>query len=344
TFIIDSVDMDAKIIHTTSQCSGKLSNHKGMYCPGTTLSLPFLTDADKIDLQFAMDVNAEAVAASFVGSGDNMREIRDFFFTRGVKNICLISKIECQNGLDNIDGIIDESDGVMVARGDLGVEVPYEKLPALQKFLITSSRLKGKFVITATEMLESMISKPRPTRAEIIDVANAVYDGSSCVMLSAETAVGIDPANAIATMARIAVEAEKNTDYYEMYRTTPFKPLSNTDAISHAAVNTTFDIGAKAIVVYTASGVSARMISRFRPSCPIIACTSNPTVYHQLSLSWGVIPCMCESYKKAEAMFAHAASEAIKLGVAKADDTILITAGLPLGTGAGTNLIKIEEL
>ena len=246
--------------------------------------------------------------------------------------------------MDNIDDIIAASDGIMVARGDLGVELPYEKLPAIQKMLITKSRMSGKFVITATEMLESMVTKLRPTRAEIVDVANAVYDGSSCVMLSAESAVGINPSNTIATMARIAEEAERNVDYRQMYRGSPFTLLDNTDAISHATVNTAFDINAKAIVVYTASGVSARMISRFRPEATIVAMTSSDRVYHQLATSWGVIPVICQTFDNTDDMFINAEETVRRLGLADVGDNIVITAGVPLGKNVGTNLIKVGKI
>ena len=243
-----------------------------------------------------------------------------------------------------MEEIIDFSDGIMVARGDLGVELPYEKLPAIQKVLITRSRMRGKFVITATEMLESMITKLRPTRAEIVDVANAVYDGTSCVMLSAESAVGINPPNTIATMARNAEEAERNIDYKAMYTSSPFTLMDNNDAISHATVNTSFDIQAKAIVVYTASGISARMVSRFRPGAPIVAMTSTDKVYHQLSPSWGVIPVICQVFDNTDDMFINAEETVKRLGLAKEGDNIVITAGVPLGKNVGTNLIKVARV
>ncbi|MCM1042617.1 MAG: pyruvate kinase [Corallococcus sp.] len=331
-------------IYAVSQNSGTLSNRKGLFVPGRKLNIPFLSDADKKDLDFAVSINAEIVAASFVQDGDCMQEIRDYLAEKGSKDMVLVAKIESQQGINNIDAIIEKSDGIMVARGDLGVEVPYERLPALQKLLITRSRMKGKFVITATEMLESMITKLRPTRAEIVDVANAVYDGSSCVMLSAESAVGINPPNTIATMAKIANEAENNIDYADGYRASKVQLLDNNDAISHATVNTSFDINAKAIVVYTASGVSARMISRFRPISPILALTSNKRVYHQLATSWGVIPQHCCVFYNTDVMFLHAEDTVVKLGVAQNGDNIVITAGVPLGKNVGTNLIKVERI
>ena len=320
--IVTSIDKDGTI-HTEAQNSGVLSDRKGLFVPNVKLNMPFLSEQDKRDLDFGIKNGAEMYAASFVQDGQSVRDIRNYLESHGAKEVCIVSKIESQSGVDNIDEIIKESDGIMVARGDLGVELPYEKLPAIQKMLITKSRMKGKFVITATEMLESMVTKLRPTRAEIVDVANAVYDGSSCVMLSAESAVGINPPNTIATMARIAEEAERNIDYKQMYTGSPFTLMNNTDAISHATVNTAFDINAKAIVVYTASGVSARMVSRFRPEAPIVAMTNSDRVYHQLSPSWGVIPTICQTFDNTDDMFINA---------------------VPLGKKAGTNLIKVGKL
>ncbi len=333
-----------KDIYAVATNSGTLSDRKGLYVPNAKLNIPFLSDVDKKDLDFAISINAEMIAASFVQDGNCMQEIRDYFHNKGIDDIVLIAKIESQQGVNNIDDIIDKSDGIMVARGDLGVELAYEKLPPIQKMLLTKSRMNGKFAITATEMLESMITKLRPTRAEIADVANAVYDGSSCVMLSAESAIGINPANTIATMARIAEEAERNIDYKENFLMTHVQPLNNNDAISHATVSTAFDINAKAIVVYTASGVSARMISRFRPGAPILGLTSNKRVYHQLATSWGVTPVMCCMFYNTDVMFLHAEDTAIRLKLANDNDNIVITAGVPLGKNVGTNLIKVERI
>ena len=332
------------IIHTQAQNAGPLSDRKGLFVPNVKLNMPFLSEQDKRDLDFGIKNGAELYAASFVQDGQSVRDIRNYLESHGAKDACIVSKIESQSGVDNIDEIITESDGIMVARGDLGVEMPYEKLPAIQKMLITKSRMRGKFVITATEMLESMITKLRPTRAEIVDVANAVYDGSSCVMLSAESAVGINPPNTIATMARIAEEAERNIDYKAMYQSSPFTLMNNTDAISHATVNTAFDIEAKAIVVYTMSGSSARMVSRFRPSAPIVAMTSSDRVYHQLSPSWGVIPCITQVFDNTDDMFIHAEETVKAMGLAKPGDNIVITAGVPLGKKMGTNIIKVAKI
>ena len=338
------VDIEGSTIHCEAENSGMLSDRKGLFAPNVKLNMPFLSEQDKKDLEYGIKIGAEMYALSFVQDGACVREVREFLLQHGAKEVCLISKIESQSGVDNIDDIISASDGIMVARGDLGVELPYEKLPAIQKMLITKSRMSGKFVITATEMLESMVTKLRPTRAEIVDVANAVYDGSSCVMLSAESAVGINPSNTIATMARIAEEAERNVNYKQMYRQSPFTLLDNTDAISHATVNTAFDINAKAIVVYTASGVSARMISRFRPEAVIVAMTSSDRVYHQLATSWGVIPSICQTFDNTDDMFINAEETVKRLGIAQAEDNIVITAGVPLGKNVGTNLIKVAKL
>lgn len=342
-FTVTDID-ESGTIFAEAQNAGTLSDRKGLFVPNVKLNMPFLSEQDKRDLDFGIKNGAEMYAASFVQDGQSVREIRNYLSSHGAKDACIVSKIESQSGVDNIDEIINESDGIMVARGDLGVELPYEKLPAMQKMLITKSRMQGKFVITATEMLESMITKLRPTRAEIVDVANAVYDGSSCVMLSGESAVGINPPNTIATMARIAEEAERNIDYRQMYRGSPFTLMNNTDAISHATVNTAFDINAKAIVVYTASGISARMVSRFRPEAPIVAMTNSDKVYHQLSPSWGVIPTICQTFDNTDDMFINAEETVKRLGIAKEGDNIVITAGVPLGKKAGTNLIKVAKL
>ena len=336
--------IDGETICTVAQNSGTLSNRKGLFVPNVKINMPFLSEQDKRDLDFGIKNNAEMYAASFVQDAASVKEIRQYLLDHGAKDVCIISKIESQSGVNNIDEIIEASDGVMVARGDLGVELPYEKLPAIQKMLITKSRMKGKFVITATEMLESMVTKLRPTRAEIVDVANAVYDGSSCVMLSAESAVGINPPNTIATMARIAEEAERNIDYKQMYRSSPFTLIDNTDAISHAAVNTAFDINAKAIVVYTESGMSARMVSRFRPDAVIVAMAHSDRVYHQLSTSWGVVPTICQIFDNTDDMFINAEETVRRLGIADIGDNIVITAGVPLGKSSGTNLIKVSKL
>ena len=336
--------IEDETICAVAENSGTLSNRKGLFVPNVKINMPFLSEQDKRDLEFGIKNSAELYAASFVQDAASVKEIRQYLIDHGANDVCIVSKIESQSGVNNIDEIIEASDGIMVARGDLGVELPYEKLPAIQKMLITKSRMRGKFVITATEMLESMVTKLRPTRAEIVDVANAVYDGSSCVMLSAESAVGINPPNTIATMARIAEEAQRNVDYKQMYRSSPFSLMNNTDAISHAAVNTAFDINAKAIVVYTASGVSARMVSRFRPDAVIVAMTSSDKVYNQLSPSWGLVPTICQTFDNTDDMFINAEETVRRLGIADVGDNIVITAGVPLGKSSETNLIKVSKI
>ncbi len=336
--------IEGKTIHAVAQNGGGLSDRKGLFVPSVKLNMPFLSEQDKKDLEFGIKNSAELYAASFVQDAESILEIRQYLKEHGAKQSCIIAKIESQSGVDNLDEIIKVSDGIMVARGDLGVEMPYEKLPALQKMIITRARMQGKFVITATEMLESMITKLRPTRAEIVDVANAVFDGSSCVMLSGESAVGINPPNTIATMVRICEEAENNVDYKNMYATSPFTLMDPTDAISHAAVSTAFDINAKAIVIYTASGMSARMVSRFRPSMPIIAMTTSDRIYHQLSTSWGVTPVISQIFENSDDMLKHAEDTVVRMGLAGAGDNIVITAGLPLGSQVCTNLIKVSTI
>ena len=342
--VFSITSIEGTTIHTYAENGGTLSDRKGLFAPNVKLNMPFLSEQDKKDLEFGIKNGAELYAASFVQDADSVIQIREFLKAHGAKESCIIAKIESQSGVTNLDEIIAVSDGIMVARGDLGVEMPYEKLPALQKMIITRARMQGKFVITATEMLESMITKLRPTRAEIVDVANAVFDGSSCVMLSGESAVGINPPNTIATMVRICEEAENNVDYKNMYTTSPFTLMNATDAISHATVSTSFDIGAKAIVVYTASGSSARMVSRFRPSMPIVAMTTTDRIYHQLSTSWGVIPVISPIFENSDDMLKHAEETVYRMGLAKPGDNIVITAGLPLGSGVCTNLIKVSTL
>ncbi len=338
------VDIEGTTIHAVAENGGTLADRKGLFVPNVKLNMPFLSAQDKKDLDFGIKNGAELYAASFVQDAESIVEIRQYLKDHGAKDSCIIAKIESQSGVSNLDEIIAVSDGIMVARGDLGVEMPYEKLPALQKMIITRARMKGKFVITATEMLESMITKLRPTRAEIVDVANAVFDGSSCVMLSGESAVGINPPNTIATMVRIVEEAENNVDYKNMYATSPFTLMDSTDAISHAAVSTAFDIGAKAIVIYTASGMSARMVSRFRPSMPIVAMTTTDRIYHQLSTSWGVKPVISQIFENSDDMLKHAEETVHRMGLANVGDNIVITAGLPLGSKVCTNLIKVSTI
>lgn len=331
-------------IYTKALNGGVLSDRKSMFFPGTIINLPFLSDADIEDLEFAIKVDADFIAASFVSSSFDLREIKGFLRRKKATSIEVIAKIESQKGVENIEEIMRESDGIMVARGDLGVEIAYEKLPAIQKRLIKTSKMLGKRVIVATEMLESMIENLRPTRAEISDVANAVYDGASCIMLSGESSIGRDPANVVRVMSRIATEAEGDIDYKKRFHSLFFEPTGVQDAMSQSACNMAIELKAKAIVVFTNSGMSARMVSRFRPPMPIIGVTSSEKVFRKLNLSWGVVPMMSAVFSDTDQMFVHAKECALNSQVVSSGDLIVVTAGVPLGTGMPTNLIKAEIL
>ncbi|MEG1806210.1 MAG: pyruvate kinase, partial [Clostridia bacterium] len=284
------VDVTSDGVKTKVVEGGRLTDRKSMNFPNKVLNLPYLSEIDKADLLFGIENDVDFVACSFVSNGANIASVREFINSNGGSSIDLIAKIENRSGVDNIEEILPLSDGIMVARGDMGVEIPYEELPAIQKALITQSRIIGKRVITATEMLESMISNPRPTRAEISDVANAVYDGTSAIMLSGETAVGKYPIEALKSMAKIAEQTEKNINYKKRFKETSYKIKNTVDAVSHSTCNMSMDIDAKAIVVCTLTGSTARMVSRFRTPTPILALTTDEKVYRKLNLSWGVTP------------------------------------------------------
>ena len=324
---------------------GMLSDHKGVNVPGVELSMPYLSETDMNDLEFGAKLGFDFIAASFVRSAADVAYLRKFTNALGWRSIRIIAKIENMDGVNNIDEIIDEADGIMVARGDMGVEIPFEKIPPIQKRLIKKAYSAGKQVVTATQMLESMITNPRPTRAEITDVANAVYDGTSAIMLSGETAAGAHPVEAVETMALIAESTESQIDYV-----THFKAFGNdsnttiTNAISHATVTTAHDLGAKAIITVTKSGSTARMISKHRPQSMIIGCTTNDTVCRQMSMSWGVVPLMCDEKRNTDELFSHAVDVARKNGLVEKGDTVVITAGIPLGISGTTNMLKVETL
>ena len=323
---------------------GELSDRKSMNFPGKVMSHTFLSEQDKDDILFGIENDVDFIACSFVSTKENLLDVRRFLAENGGSDIDLIAKIENRSGVDNIEEIIDVSDGIMVARGDMGVEIPYEQLPAIQKHIITTCRFRGKRIITATEMLESMISKPRPTRAEISDVANAVYDGTSAVMLSGETAMGKYPVEAVRTMACIAEQTEKDIDYAAKFHKSEFKIKNSIDAISHATCSLAIDIDAKLIVVCTRSGATARMVSRFRSPKPIIGMTTDKKVWRKLALSWAVIPAMSEEFQSTDVLFYHAARTAKATGFVEAGDTIVITGGITNGTSGNTSLIKLETI
>ena len=338
-----------KITDTDIVCEvtdgGTLSNNKGVNVPGVELSMPYLSERDMSDLEFGAKLGFDFIAASFVRSAADVAYLRKFTNSLGWRSVRIIAKIENMDGVNNIDEIIEAADGVMVARGDMGVEIPFEKIPSIQKRIITKAYRAGKQVITATQMLESMITNPRPTRAEITDVANAIYDGTSAIMLSGETAAGAHPVEVVRTMALIAETTEEQIDYV-----TQFKVFAKdtdkdiTSAISHATVTTAHDLGAKAIITVTKSGSTARMISKHRPQAMIVGCTTSEIVCRQMSMSWGVVPLMCDEKKNTDELFSHAVDVAKQHDLVHKGDTVVITAGIPLGISGTTNMLKVEKL
>lgn len=336
------VEVDGKDVITKAMNSGVISNRKSLSIPGVKFSTPYLNAADKKDILWGIKNDVEYIAASFVNSKDDVLTLQKFIEKNG-GNMKIISKIESALGVKNMEEIIDASFGIMVARGDLGVEVPMSKLPNIQKVMIKKCVHKGKPVITATEMLESMISSNRPTRAEVSDVANAVYDGTSCIMLSGETAAGKFPVEAVKTMSTVAEETEKHIKYAHEFTTPEINLSTISDTISHSAVNASFAHNVKAIVCFTDSGRSAGMISRFRPAVAVIGATPNEKVYRQLDLLWGVTPLHTPVYNSTDEMFDIANGMVKKSGIAKRDDCVVITCGTPKSAGS-TNMLKISKI
>ena len=334
------VEVSGNEVITKAQNSGVLSNRKSLFIPGVKLNVPFLNDADKQDILWGIKNNADFVAASFVNSKDDVIQLRNFINKNG-GNLQIISKIESQCGVDNIDEIIEYSDAIMVARGDLGVEVNVEKLPAIQKEIIKKVVMQGKTVITATEMLESMIQNKRPTRAEVTDIANAVYDGSSCVMLSGETASGKNPELAVKTMANVCVETEKQISPFSVVGCSSIETVE--DVVSQSAVVASNSENVKAIIAHTHSGLSAGLISRFRPTSVIVGATPNESVYRQMELRWGVLPVLTKEYDSVDEMFAISRNIVKDLKLAGKKDSYIVTCGTPKKIG-GTNLLKIETM
>ncbi len=323
---------------------GELSNSKSMSFPNKVLSQEYLSEQDKSDLLFGIEQGVDFIACSFVSRRQDLIDVKEFLRAHGGEGIDIIAKIENRSGVDNIEEICRECDGVMVARGDLGVEIPFEELPATQKHLITKCRLLGKRVITATEMLESMINNPRPTRAEISDVANAVYDGSSAVMLSGETAMGKHPVLTVKTMAKILEKTESSIKYDTLFSKSDFVIKNATDAISHSTACMAIDVHAKAIVVCSISGITARMVSRFRAPVDIIGMTTSEETWRKLALSWGVTPVMCEMVNSTDVLFYMANKAAKSTFHLGSGDRIVITGGITGGKSGNTNLIKLETL
>ena len=323
---------------------GELSNRKSMFFPEKQLNLVYLSEQDKSDLLFGIEQGVDFVACSFVSKAQDIIDVRNFLHEHGSDDIDLIAKIENRAGVNNLQSILDVSDGIMIGRGDMGVEIPYEELPDIQKTIINACRLAGKRCITATEMLESMIKQPRPTRAEISDVANAVYDGSSAVMLSGETAAGLYPVQAVAAMARIAMQAESREQFIQKLDDNRYLIRGTADALSHSACTLARDVKAKAIVVCTRTGCTAKMVSRFRPMIDIIGMTTDIRSYRKLALSWGVVPVMSEEYNSVDVLFHFAKCAARDSGLVKKGDTIVITGGTPNGKSGNSNLINIETI
>ncbi len=330
-------------IHCVVINGGVISNKKGVNLPGVNVNMPFISKKDYDDIVFGIENGFDFIAASFTRTADDILEIRKIFQEKGCNTINIIAKIENMQGVENIDEIIRVSDGIMIARGDMGVEIPLEDVPVLQKMIIKKVCNAGKQVITATQMLDSMIKNPRPTRAEATDVANAIYDGTSAIMLSGETAAGLYPVEALKTMVRIAVRTEQDIDYKKRFklRESDEKP-DVTNAISHATCTTATDLEAAAIVTVTKSGKTARMISKYRPACPIIGCTTEDYVCRQLNLSWGVSPILISEEIDTDNLFEHAVDAAQRTGYVKQGELAVITAGVPLGVSGTTNLIKVH--
>ena len=322
---------------------GVVSANKSINVPDVQLSMPFMSERDRADIAFACEEEADFIAASFTRRADDVLQIRQELERNNNHSIRIIAKIENAEGVANIDEILKVSDGIMVARGDLGVEIALEEIPNIQKTLIHKGYNAGLQVITATQMLDSMMKNPRPTRAETTDVANAIYDGTSAIMLSGETAAGAYPVEAVKTMARIAERTEQDINYRKRFSTRDVHDAPNvTNAISHATVTTAHDLGAAAIITVTKSGATARMISKFRPACPIICCTTNPITRRQMNLSWGVVPIMAEEKDNMDELFDHAVDCAVKAGYLSSGDLVVITAGAPLGVSGTTNLLKVH--
>ena len=336
------VSLEGSNAHCKVINGGELSDRKSMNFPNKILDGEYLSEQDKADLLFGIQNDVDFVAASFVSSKDDILALREFLNKNGGADIDVIAKIENRSGVDNIEEICEIADGVMVARGDLGVEIPFVEVPSIQKYLINKCRLLGKRVITATEMLESMIHNPRPTRAEISDIANAVYDGASAVMLSGETAAGKYPVAAVKNMAEIAEFTEKGIDYKHWFLNTQFRIKNNLDAISHATCAMAIDVDAKTIVVNTKSGQTARMVSRFRSPVDIIGMTTEEKAWRKLNLSWGVTPALSEEFNSIEVVFYHALLQAKKIFSLKKGDNVVLTGGQINGEPGNTNTIKVE--
>ena len=332
-------------IHCVVLNGGPVSNHKGVNVPGTDLSMEYLSEKDKADIIWGAQNDVDFIAASFVREAADVKAIRELLKANGGENIQIIAKIENEQGVRNVDEILEAADGVMVARGDIGVEIPCEEVPVIQKMIIKKANQAGKIVVTATQMLDSMIKNPRPTRAEATDVANAIYDGTVAIMLSGETAAGQYPVEALKTMVKIAERTEEDINYRRRFFETERKANPDvTDAICHATCTTALDLKAKAIVSVTKSGRSAKMVSRYKPGCDIIACSTDEKVCRQLNVVWGVKPILLEEQKETFDLFDSAVAAAAKEENLEKGDTVVLTSGVPIGVSGTTNMIKVQTV
>ena len=336
---ITETDLICRVVN-----GGPVSDKKGVNLPGANLSMPFISEQDRKDINFGIECGFDFIAASFVRCKEDVLEVRKLLDAKK-SPMKIIAKIENMQGIKNLDEILDVADGIMVARGDMGVEVPMEDVPVIQKKLIRKANAKGKQVITATQMLESMTRNPRPTRAETTDVANAIYDGTTAIMLSGESANGKYPVEAVKTMSRIAERAERDIKYYDrMKKIRCAEETQITGAISHATCSIAAELDAAAIITVTISGFTAEKVARFKPTCPIICCSVNPRVLRQAALLWGVTPVLIEKKGTTEDLFKEALWQAEKTGIVKKGDKVILTAGVPLGVSGNTNMIRVVEL
>lgn len=343
---LEVTEVGETTIKTKVMTGGEISNHKGVNIPKVSLNMEYLGDKDKSDLIFGIEKSVDYVAASFVRKGGDVRLLREFLDSKGGEDIRIISKIENIEGIENFEEILSLSDGIMVARGDMGVEVDFERLPGIQKRFIKRCLQSGKIVITATQMLESMIKNPLPTRAEITDVANAVFDGTTAVMLSGESAMGKYPIEAVKAMAKIAAQAEKEDFRFlpEANRWHEMDARDTTNAVGHAACTLAKDIKAAALIAITKSGYTATKMSKFRPQTPIIAATPHLKTFHQLALQWGVRPLLVDNMKDPEKLIMSCMEKSAGKGLLKEGDRVVISAGVPMDVKGNTNMIRVESV
>ncbi|GIO69278.1 pyruvate kinase [Paenibacillus sp. FSL M7-1455] len=337
---IEGTEIKCRIVN-----GGTIKSKKGVNVPGVAISLPGITEKDANDIVFGIEQDIDFIAASFVRKASDVQEIRDLLAKHNASHIKIISKIENQQGVDNLDEILEASDGLMVARGDLGVEIPAEEVPLVQKRMIEKCNLAGKPVITATQMLDSMQRNPRPTRAEASDVANAIFDGTDAIMLSGETAAGKYPVESVLTMSRIAEKAESALNYREIFlKQRIAQETTVTEAISQSVAISALDLNAKAIISSTESGLTARVVSKYRPQAPIIAVTTKERTLRQLALTWGVTPIQGKTASSTDEMFEYSLKGGLESGLVKPGDLVVITAGVPLGQSGSTNLVKVSQI